>query len=248
MSSAHEELKARQAASFGAAADLYERGRPGYPEAAVDWLVPDDAGLVVDLGAGTGKLTRQLVGRGLEVVAVEPSDGMRARLQEVLPGVRALEGAAEAMPLPDGCADLVIVAQAWHWVDVDRASREVARVLAPGGRLGLLWNIRDVRVDWVQELTNVTARSAAAMDSDDPLVGPPFGPLERRDFEWVSTVTPDQLVDLIASRSYIITADPAEREARLGAVRALIARHPELAGRERFELPYITRCSRTSVG
>src|SRR4051794_1947800 len=143
---------ADQAASFGLAAREYERGRPGYPEAALDWLLPPDARDVVDLGAGTGKLTRQLAGRNLHVVAVEPSDGMRAELARALPDATALPGAAERIPLPDASADAVLVAQAWHWVDAEAAVPEVVRVLRPGGRLGLLWNLRDETVDWVAAL------------------------------------------------------------------------------------------------
>jgi SAM-dependent methyltransferase len=248
MTLSERELRARQASSFGAAAAEYERGRPGYPEAAIDWLLPQDPGVVVDLGAGTGKLTRQLAARGLEVIAVEPSDGMRAQLQEVLPGVRALGGSAEAIPLPDASVGAVVVAQAWHWVDVPRASVEVARVLAPGGRLALVWNMRNARVDWVQELSRITAGGVEAMDRANPDVGPPFGPVEHHRVEWAAPMTPDALVDLVASRSYIITATEEERESRLEEVRKLIGRHPDLAGRAHFDMPYVTYCSRASVG
>ena len=128
----------RQAASFGAAAEAYERGRPEYPPAALDWLLPAGARDVLDLGAGTGKLTRQLVARGLNVVAVDPSGGMLEQLRAAVPGVPAMIGRAEEIPLQDGVVDAVLVAQAWHWVDPERAPREVARVLRPGGRLGLV--------------------------------------------------------------------------------------------------------------
>jgi SAM-dependent methyltransferase len=243
-----QDLRGRQAASFGAAADAYERGRPGYPDDAIDWLLPDAAVDLLDLGAGTGKLTRQLVARGLEVVAVEPSDGMRQQLEGVLPQVRALPGSAEAIPLPDASVDAVVVAQAWHWVDVERAVPEVARVLRQGGRLGLIWNTRDERVDWVADLGELMTGGVDTIDTANPPVGPPFGPIERRDFEWSYPLTPEALVDLVASRSYVITMSEEEREARLAAVRRLAAHHPALAGRERFEMPYVTRCSRTRLG
>ncbi len=123
-----------QGLSFGAAAVTYERARPSYPDEAIDWLLPPGARRVLDLGAGTGKLTRGLRDRGLDVVAVEPSAGMRDQLARVLPGVRALAGTAERIPLAGHAVDAVLVAQAWHWVDPARAVPEAARVLAAGGR------------------------------------------------------------------------------------------------------------------
>src|SRR3954463_6996445 len=147
----------RQRTSFGDAAALYERARPGYPQGALDWLLPAGARRVLDLGAGTGKLTRLLVERGLDVVAVEPLAGMRAQFARMLPGVPLLDGTAEALPLADASVDAVVLGQAWHWVDPDLASPEVARVLVPGGRLGLVWNLRDPRAAWVAELEGVIA-------------------------------------------------------------------------------------------
>ncbi len=242
------DLRARQAGSFGAAAGVYERARPGYPEAALDWLLPAGARVVLDLGAGTGKLTRQLVARGLEVIAVEPSDGMRQQLQQLLPGVRALRGSAEAIPLGDASVDAVLVAQAWHWVDLERAVPEVARVLRPGGRLGLVWNTRDARVGWVARLGELMEGGVDHMDSAEPVVGRPFGQVQRRDFEWTQQLSPELLVDLVASRSYIITASDEERATRLAAVRRLAESDSDLAGRAVILLPYVTRCSRTQVG
>src|ERR1700749_3571873 len=125
---------------FGGAAASYERGRPPYPPEGVDWLLPPGARRVLDLGAGTGKLTRQLAGRGLDVVAVEPLAGMRAELSRVLPDTPALAGSAEHIPLPDGSVDAVLAAQAWHWVTPERATPEVGRVLRPGGPAGLVWD------------------------------------------------------------------------------------------------------------
>ena len=235
-----------QAGAFGVAAAEYERGRPPYPLEAVDWLVPEGARRVLDLGAGTGKLTRLLRHRGLDVVAVEPSEGMRQELHRVLPDVPVLAGSAEAIPLDDGAVDAVLVAQAWHWVDTDRAVPEVARVLAPGGTLGLLWNIRDERDDWVRQLGLLLARyTKPNMHTAAPPVGPPFGPLERRDVEWIYNLTPGALIDLVTSRSYIITLPPDEHAAVLGQVRTLLNTHPALAGRQQIALPYVSRCSRT---
>jgi SAM-dependent methyltransferase len=238
-----------QANSFGAAAAEYERGRPEYPAAALDWLLPAGARTVLDLGAGTGKFTRGLLSRGLEVIAVEPSDGMRAELARALPEVEALAGSAEAIPLPDGAVDAVLVAQAWHWVDLPRAVPEVARVLAPGGQLGLVWNRRDERSGWTAAFGALLAGGDSSSEhvSPDPKVGPPFEVLERAAFTWADELTPLQLIDLAASRSYVITQPPAERAALLHRIQTLIDTDPELAGRERFELPYTAYCFRTHL-
>ena len=145
----------QQASSFGAVADVYERGRPSYPAEAIDWLVPAHATRVADVGAGTGKLTRQLHERGLDVIAVEPSPGMREQLHRAVPEVPVLAGTGEEIPLAGGAVNAVFVAQAWHWVDPVRAVPEVARVLAPGGRLALLWNRRVEDEEWVAELSTI---------------------------------------------------------------------------------------------
>jgi SAM-dependent methyltransferase len=243
-----QEGRKQRAASFGVAAGIYERARPAYPDEAVDWLLPPGARQVLDVGAGTGKLTRALTARGLAVTAVEPSDGMRGELARVLPGVTVLAGTAEDIPLGAGAADAELLAQAWHWVEPGRAVPEVARVLKPGGRLGLVWNIRDERVDWVAELTRIIhTDSYTDNGSEAPVVGPPFGPVERLDVEWSMPVTADRLVDLVASRSYMITMDPAGRDERLRQVRELVATHPDIGGAAEFPLPYVTRCSRADL-
>lgn len=237
-----------QAASFGAAAATYERARPSYPDEAIDWLLPPGARRVADVGAGTGKLTRGLADRGLDVVAVEPSAGMRDQLARVLPGVPALAGTAEHIPLADHAVDAVLLAQAWHWVDPARAVPEVARVLAPRGWLGLLWNIRDERADWVAELTRIIhTLDYTDNGSEAPVVGPPFGPVQRFDVEWSRRTAPAEIVDLVASRSYIITMPPDERAAVLARVRHLLDTHPDLAGAAEISLPYVTRCSRAQL-
>jgi SAM-dependent methyltransferase len=238
---------AAQAASFGVAAAEYERGRPSYPAAVLDWLVPIDAAVALDVGAGTGKLTRELRRRGLEVVAVDPSTGMLAELTRVLPEVPVAAASAEDLPLRDRLADVVLVAQAWHWVDPRRAVPEIARVLKPGGWLGLVWNVRDVREAWVARLGRILNRAAEQdMNSAAPRVGPPFGPLQRRDFAWTSRLTLAGLLDLVASRSYVITRLPDERAAILAAVTDLVERDPGLDPAD-IRLPYIARAARTRL-
>ena len=242
-----ERLPSR-ASSFGAAADAYERGRPPYPAEAIDWLLPRDARRVLDLGAGTGKLTRQLHERRLDVVAVEPSAGMRDQLARTLPDVALLEGTAESIPLPDDSVDAVLVAQAWHWVDPVRALPEVARVLTPGGRLGLVWNIRDEREDWVAQLGRAMHRHGEEADGDPaPAVGRPFAPLQRHDVEWGYHLSRAALVDLVASRSYVITLPEPQRTALLADVRELVNAHPALAGAGEIVVPYVTWCYRTDL-
>jgi SAM-dependent methyltransferase len=242
---------AAHANSFGPAAATYERGRPPYPAEALDWLLEPRAATasrsplrVLDLGAGTGKLTRQLVARGLQVTAVDPSGGMLAELGRVLPEMPALVGTAEGIPLPDHSADIVLVAQAWHWVDVTQAVPEVARVLAPGGRLGLIWNLRDERTDWVRKLGQIID---SAETHRQTTVGAPFGPVQIREFPWTHRIGRARLLDLVASRSYVILKPPAEREALLDQVRDLMDTDPALAGADEFDMPYITECARADL-
>ncbi len=232
------------AGSFGAAADAYERGRPPYPAAAIDWLLPGGEPRVLDLGAGTGKLTRQIHDRGLDVVAVDPSAGMLAELRRVLPGVPAHAGSAEDIPLPDASVDVVLVAQAWHWVDQERALPEIARVLTPGGRLGLIWNVRDESCDWVRRLGGIIG---GAPTPRDVRVGAPFASPDVASFAWTHSLEPEQLLDLVASRSQIILLPADERAAVLAQVRQLIATHPALLGRGVYELPYVTECARADL-
>jgi SAM-dependent methyltransferase len=247
-------LRSARAGSFGAAADVYERSRPSYPDDAVDWLVPDrDPRIpernptVADLGAGTGKLTRMLLERGVDVVAVDPSDGMLDQLRSLLPETSAVVGTAEEIPLETSSLDAVLVAQAWHWVDVPLASVEVARVLKPGGRLGLIWNVRDERVDWVRELSDIRGRDPLTIDRANPDFGQPFGQIEYFVSEWHTPMTRAGLLELISSRSDYIIASEYERAELRSKVEDLLDRHPQLAGRDIFEMPYVTYASRAHI-
>ncbi|BBZ62140.1 class I SAM-dependent methyltransferase [Mycolicibacterium monacense] len=232
--------------SFGEQAAAYERGRPSYPPEAIDWLLPRGAHTVLDLGAGTGKLTTRLVERGLDVIAVDPIPEMLEVLTQSLPETPALLGTAEEIPLADDSVDAVLVAQAWHWFDPERAVKEVSRVLRPGGRLGLVWNTRDERLGWVKDLGNIIGHENDPFTDEVSLPGP-FTGLERRHVEWTNYLTPQALIDLVASRSYCITSPADVRTRTLDRVRELLATHPALVNTTGLALPYVTVCIRATL-
>ena len=227
--------------SFDAVARMYDTARPSYPREAVDWLVADDASVIVDVGAGTGKFTRLLARPGRVVIAVEPSANMRRELCAALPEVEVLDGSAEAMPLPDSSAEAITFAQAWHWVDVRAASEEAARVLRPGGTLGLVWNLRDERVPWVRQLGEAMRADGDHFRGvdDDPDVDAPFGAGERRYIEWAQPSTHVAILDMVRSRSYFALLSEAEQGETLRAVQDVLVRHPATAA-GRVHVPYVT--------
>jgi SAM-dependent methyltransferase len=234
-----------RARSFGAAAAAYAAHRPGYPAAAVDWALAPVAGgplRLLDLAAGTGKLTQALVDRG-EVTAVEPDAAMLAELRSRLPGVRALEGTAEAIPLPHGSFDAVLVGQAWHWFDHDRAYAEVARVLRPGGVLAALWNGEDGTVEWVRgfhEAGGWASHPVRGPEEEPPrLAHPAFVSDGYAQFPHLLPTTVDGLVATLRTHSWALVAEPAEREAAFARLRAYLAARPETASGE-FVLPLVT--------
>jgi ubiquinone/menaquinone biosynthesis C-methylase UbiE len=225
------------AAGFDRAADAYERGRPGYPAAAVAHLAAHfrlgEGVTVLDLAAGTGKLTRMLATTGATVVAVEPVEGMRRVLERVVPGARVLAGTAEAIPVEDGAVDAVTVAQAFHWFDANRAVAEIARVLRPGGGLGLIWNTFDTSVPWVDALRRLVEvhrhgepQYGHARWRDAFQTTRHFEPLEEHTFGLVQELETEELVDRIASTSYIATLAEAERLRLSEEIRALVADLP----------------------
>lgn len=235
-------LRRARSRAFDAGADLYRQARPEYPPEAVAWML-DDARepQVLDLAAGTGKLTAGLLAHGAEVTAVEPSHAMRAQLRAQFPHVRALSGTAEATGLAGASVDVVTVGQAWHWFDPARACAEITRVLRPGGLLAITWNVRDHTVDWVDEFTDIIHRG----DQLAPSHGPPslseqFTEPDHRTFRWEQPMTPSGLRLLAASRSHLLTVPTDEREAILAEVDRLTAQHPALAGCSEFTMPY--RC------
>ncbi|QAY60957.1 class I SAM-dependent methyltransferase [Microbacterium protaetiae] len=236
--------------SFGGAADVYETGRPQYPAEAVEWMLQPVRGAdglvrVADVGAGTGKLTRALVDAGAQVVAADPDAAMLAALRGGLPGVTTYVGTGESLPLPDAAFDAVVFGQAWHWVDPVAASAEVGRVLRHGGVLGLVWNIRDTDVPWVVELGEIMHGSNAEimMAEGGPEVSAPFDGLESRSWRWARPMTREQLFDMAHSRSYVITAEPTERERIDRELGALFDRIGAV-GDAPVDLPYVTTAFR----
>ena len=243
------EIHESAAKGFSAGADAYERGRPSYSPDAIARLVTElrigPGTRVLDLVAGTGKLTRQLVGTGAALVAVEPIAEMRAKLVEALPGVEAMEGTAEAIPLADHSADAVVVGQAFHWFDGDRAVSEIHRVLRARGGLGMIWQARDVVRPWIERLEEIIDRAddghprfrtGAWREAFDRL--PLFDTIEEATFDTVQRGGPETIVDRVGSISYVAAMHPDRRGAVLDEVRDLLATHPDTAGRDVIELPY----------
>lgn len=239
-----------RARSFGVVAAAYARHRPGYPAAALDWaLAPAPGGDVLDLGAGTGKITEALAGRaGVLVTAVEPDPAMLAQFRADFPHVDAREGSAERIPLGAATVDTVVVGTAWHWFDRDRAEPEIARVLRPGGVLAVLWNGDDDSVEWVrgyqralhaEEPCPVGATTASACPTH-----PAFGSSETRRFVNPVPTTIDGFVETIATHSWALMADPVERDASLARMRAYLAERPETSPGA-FTLPMVTEVVRT---
>jgi SAM-dependent methyltransferase len=247
---AADDGRKQRSLSFGSQAAAYERGRPSYPPSAVDWLLSPTAGApvhdVLDLGAGTGKLTSRLVERGLNVVAVDPIPELLDVLRTTLPDTPALLGTAEHIPLPDNSLDAVLVAQAWHWFNPERAVAEVVRVLRPGGRLGLLWNVRDERLGWVKDFGRIVGLEHDWANATVELPEP-FTDMATHQVEWTNYVTPQTLIDYVASRSYCITSPAEVRSQTLDEVRSLLATHPALANSTGIALPYITVCVRAML-
>ncbi len=237
---------------FGTTTALYERIRPEYPAAAIDILVRElgiaRGKVVVDVGAGSGKLTRALISTGATLIAVEPLTEMRERLAEGVPRAVPFAGTAEHMALRDGSADAITAAQAFHWFDGDKALAEFHRVLAPGGRLGLIWNVRDRRTPWVAAFDALV--DAVDPDRPDHQTGKwraafertrLFRQLAQRDVEHAQTLAATDIVDRAASVSSIAALGEVERERVLDRFRELVASHPDVRGQKSVTLPYVTK-------
>jgi SAM-dependent methyltransferase len=237
------EERAARAASFGEAASQYERYRQGPPAAAVDWILPGHVGTVVDLGAGTGALARLLVGRADEVVAVEPDDRMRAVLADSVPGVRALAGRGESLPLPDASADAVIASSSWHWMDPVPTLHEVARVLVPDGTLAALWSGPDQEAPFMAqaqallggdgeaaglgerervELDKAMNDRSATVQALEIPPGVPFEQPEQTVITWDVALNADELVGLLGTFSWVILMEDDARVRLFDTARRLL--------------------------
>lgn len=235
-----------QARSFGSVVDAYDRGRPSYPADAVGWLVGEESVSILELGAGTGKLTAVLDELGHEVYASEPDEAMLAVLRRDLPDVPTSVCGAEEIPAPDGAFDVAVSAQAFHWFDHDRALPEIARVLGPGGRLALVWNERDESIPWVRKLGRIIGTQEQETDPRAVLAASGlFGEVEESTFTSWQLVDRESILDLVRSRSNVATLDDEARERLLAEVRVFYDDYGR--GMDGMQLPYVVRCYRASV-
>ncbi|HEX3424973.1 MAG TPA: class I SAM-dependent methyltransferase [Acidimicrobiales bacterium] len=244
-----EASRAERATSFGSVASDYDRYRPAPPLAAAEWLLPAGARVVADVAAGTGGFTRVIARLVRHVVAVELDLRMARQLRAPSPRVAVVNGRAESLPLRSGCLDAVVVCSAWHWLDEGPAVREMARVLRPGGFLGVVWGGPNRDLDWVRELLS-WGREA---DADRPRPrrqltipeGMPFSEPETRVVEWTVMRTPADLVGLAGTYSRVITSTAPERQSVAARAAAVLAGTRHLHGQDSIELPMSARCWRS---
>lgn len=243
------QLTAKRASSFGPAAAEYAIHRPGYPDAAVEWALRPVRGRkvvrVLDLAAGTGRLTEALQRATVNVIAVEPDPRMRAEMLRRVPGVAVLAGSGEDIPLPDERVDAVLIGQALHWLDQERALPEIARVLKPGGVFAALWNSDDHRVDWVVEYSRLSGFPPDDKAPQRPSVAEheAFGPIEWETFENSYRRSIDSLLATVGTFSAMLVLKPHERAEKLRRLREYLLSRPETA-RGEFDLPMITKVAR----
>jgi ubiquinone/menaquinone biosynthesis C-methylase UbiE len=235
-----------RARSYGPVAAAYDRGRPSYPAEAVAWLVGGEAKVVLELAAGTGKLTRELVDQGHAVFATEPEEAMLEVLRERVPEVSAKPATAEEIPANDRSVDVVVVAQAFHWFDHEAALAEIARVLKPGGHVALVWNSRDERIPWVRRMGDILGRHDSDTRSAQHLVHSDlFGFVEEATFKHWQEVNRETVLDLARSRSSFAAMAEDERERHLADLLAFYDDYGR--GMDGMQIPYVTHCYRAVV-
>ena len=232
--------------AFGLVSDAYDRGRPSYPREAAEWLVGTDPARVLELGAGTGKLTEQLVGLGHRVLATDPASLMLRALGNRAPGAGRVVGVAEEIPVANRAVDVVVAAQAFHWFAAERALPEIARVLRPGGHLAVVWNSRDERIPWVKRLGRIIGPSDHETDPTTAIdESGMFETVESHTFRFWQPMTCDSLRDLVRSRSNVALMSEVERTRVLGKVDELYDEYGR--GADGMLLPYVTRAYRATV-
>jgi SAM-dependent methyltransferase len=266
-----EEKKTRSG-SFGDVASTYERFRPGPPEAAITWMLPDSPATVVDLGAGTGAMTKDLVGRVDRIIAVEPDDRMRGILAGNLPQVTALRGTGESIPLDTSSVDVVLASSSWHWMESERALVETARVLVPGGTLGVVWAGPDPDGPFLtqaqamlSEMSSGPAALATSSDGDLDLgtvvmdtenrvetvlqipVDAPFAPPEQQILTWDVALTADELIGLLGTFSWIITMPDDRRTHVIAEARRLLQDGLGISGDVTVDVQYRSEAWRTQL-
>jgi SAM-dependent methyltransferase len=262
----------RRSDSFGQVAPAYERFRPGPPSAAIAWMIPDTAKTVVDLGAGTGAMTKDLVGTFARVIAIEPDDRMRAILASNLPEVTALSGTGEAMPLETSSVDVVLASSCWHWMDADQALQEVARVLVPGGTLGVVWAGPDPDGPFVSQaqamLSEMSSgqgesgtRSAGEPDMGREIMdtenrvetvlripgSSPFAQPEHKTLTWEVPLTADELIGLLGTFSWIITMPDDRRAEVISLARQVLRDGLGISGDVTVDVQYRSEVWRTRL-
>ncbi|HVY21835.1 MAG TPA: methyltransferase domain-containing protein [Steroidobacteraceae bacterium] len=239
------------AKGFQTAADAYERGRPDYPQDAIDFLIAQlglkTGAIVADVGAGTGKFTRRILKSRARVIGVEPVEGMRRKFSAILPDSEILDGTAERLPFDDQVLDAIVVAQAFHWFDGDRALNEFHRVLKPGGMVGLIWNARDESAAWLKQLGSIIDRyeGTAPRYKSGKWKGAfsattLFAPLQHAVFSHAQEGDVNMVVDRVLSISYIASLATNDRQMIARQVRELIEMHPDIQSSAHISVPYHT--------
>ncbi len=230
--------------SFGPIADAYDRARPSYPEEAVTWMTGSGSSVVLELGAGTGKLTQVLHGAGHDVLATDPLPEMLARLARHVP-VKHVVASAEHIPLRSRSVDLVVCGQSFHWFDHDIALPEIARVLRPGGIIALVWNTYDEGIPWVRRLKELLSPESHEERAMPLMATPYFGFVEKKQFRFWQPHTAATLADLTRSVSHVATMNESDRAGVLAKVDRLYAEYGR--GHDGMLLPWVTRCYRAVV-